>query len=69
MRKGEAEYVRSMFASIGADCKIAEASERFLEPLKGVVEPERKRKIIGEQFIRVFEEEATKVGAEFLIQG
>jgi GMP synthase (glutamine-hydrolysing) len=69
MRKGEAEYVRSMFASIGADCKIAEASERFFEPLKGVVEPERKRKIIGEQFIRVFEEEATKVGAEFLIQG
>ncbi len=69
MRKGEGEYVRDMFASIGAECKIVEASERFFKPLEGVVEPERKRKIIGEQFIRVFEEEATRDGAEFLIQG
>ncbi len=69
MRKGEGEHVRDMFASIGAECKIVEASERFFKPLKGVIEPERKRKIIGEQFIRVFEEEATRDGAEFLIQG
>ena len=46
------------------------AQERFYEKLKGVEEPERKRKIIGEEFIRVFEEEAKKIGAvDFLVQG
>ena len=69
MRKGEAQFVKDMFASIGADCKVVEASERFFRKLKGVVEPERKRHIIGEEFIRVFEEEATRVDAEYLIQG
>ena len=69
MRKGEGEFVRDMFASMGAECKIVDASDRFFKPLKGVIEPERKRMIIGEQFIRVFEEEATRDGSEFLIQG
>jgi GMP synthase (glutamine-hydrolysing) len=69
MRKGEGQFVKDLFASMGTECKIVEASERFFRLLEGVVEPERKRKIIGEQFIRVFEEEATKIGAEFLIQG
>ena len=69
MRKGEAQFVKDMFASIGAECKIVEASERFFRKLEGVSEPERKRKIIGEEFIRVFEEEATRLEAEYLIQG
>jgi len=47
-----------------------DASERFLHRLKGVIDPERKRKIIGEEFIRVFEEEANKIGkVDFLAQG
>ena len=46
------------------------AQERFYEKLKGVEDPETKRKIIGEEFIRVFEEEAKKIGAvDFLVQG
>jgi GMP synthase (glutamine-hydrolysing) len=69
MRKGEAQFVKDMFASIGADCKVVEASERFFRKLEGVSEPEKKRHIIGEEFIRVFEEEATRVEAEYLIQG
>ena len=69
MRKGEARFVKEMFASIGADCKVVEASERFFGKLEGVSEPERKRHIIGEEFIRVFEEEATRMEADFLIQG
>jgi GMP synthase (glutamine-hydrolysing) len=69
MRKGEAKFVKDMFASVGADCKVVEASERFFRKLKGISEPEKKRHIIGEEFIRVFEEEATRVEAEYLIQG
>ena len=50
--------------------KLVDAQERFLSKLAGVVEPEQKRKIIGEEFIRVFEEEALKVNdTEFLVQG
>ena len=69
MRKGEAQFVKDMFASVGADCKVVYAEERFFRKLEGVEEPERKRHIIGEEFIRVFEEEATRVEAEYLIQG
>ncbi len=69
MRKGEAKFVKEMFASVGADCKVVDAGDRFFNKLEGVEEPERKRKIIGEEFIRVFEEEATRVEAEYLIQG
>ena len=47
-----------------------DAEARFLEKLSGVSEPERKRKIIGEEFIRVFEEEAKKIGrVDYLVQG
>ena len=69
MRKGEAAFVKDMFASIGADCQVVDTADRFFKKLEGVSEPERKRKIIGEEFIRVFEEEATKLEAEYLIQG
>ena len=48
---------------------MVNAQQRFMEKLKGVVEPEKKRKVIGEEFIRVFEEEAKKSGAEYLLQG
>jgi GMP synthase (glutamine-hydrolysing) len=48
---------------------LVEAKKRFLQSLVGVVDPEIKRKIIGEEFIRIFEEEARRVGADYLIQG
>jgi GMP synthase (glutamine-hydrolysing) len=48
---------------------MANAQERFMQKLQGVVDPEKKRKVIGEEFIRVFEEIADKSGAQFLIQG
>jgi len=69
MRKNEARDVKAIFDSIGADLLVVDASERFFEALEGVTEPERKRKVIGELFIRVFEEEATRTDAEYLIQG
>jgi len=71
LRKGEAEQVLKVFRDkfkirlIGVD-----ARERFLSRLAGVTDPERKRKIIGEEFIRVFEEEADKLGRiDYLVQG
>lgn len=71
MRKDERAQVEALFKdaySINLICIDAEA--RFLEKLKGVTEPERKRKIIGEEFIRVFEEEAKKLGkVGCLVQG
>ncbi len=68
MRKGESEQIRKIFGnSFGINLKIVDASGRFLKKLEGVKDPEKKRKVIGEQFIRVFEEEAK--GADFLVQG
>lgn len=71
LRKGEAESVYSTFKDqFDMNLVMVDASEKFLTKLKGVSEPERKRKIIGEEFIRVFEEEERKLeGAEFLVQG
>jgi len=69
MRKNETEMVREAAGSAGIELKVVDAGEKFLNALKGVIEPEEKRKIIGEVFIRVFEEEAKKVDAKFLIQG
>lgn len=71
LRKGEAEEVVSVFRDGQKMNLIAvDASERFLTKLKGESEPERKRKIIGEEFIRVFEAEAKKLGAvDYLVQG
>ncbi len=71
MRKNEGDEVEAAFKGVfDANFVRANAQERFLGKLKGVKEPERKRKIIGEEFIRVFEEEAKKIGkVDFLVQG
>ncbi len=69
MRENEPESVRKFFQTFGINLVMVDAQVRFLERLKNVVDPETKRKIIGEEFIRVFEEVAEKTGAECLIQG
>ena len=73
LRKNEGDEVEAVFGPEGPynlNFIRVNAQERFYEKLKGVEEPERKRKIIGEEFIRVFEEEAKKIGAvDFLVQG
>ena len=73
MRKGEADEIEAVFGKDGPydlDFRRVDASERFFSQLTGVSEPEAKRRIIGEQFIRVFEEEAELLGKpEFLAQG
>ena len=70
MRKNESAEVVEMLKQIGITVNLIDAKERFYEALKGVTDPEEKRKAIGELFIRVFEGEAEKVeGAEVLIQG
>lgn len=73
LRKHEAEEVDAVFGKQG-DYQLnfvhVDARQRFYDKLKGVTEPEQKRKIIGEEFIRVFEEEAKKIGkVDFLVQG
>lgn len=71
LRKGEPEQVIEVFRDqMQANLVYVDASDRFLDKLAGVAEPEKKRKIIGAEFIRVFEEEARKLsGIEFLAQG
>lgn len=71
MRKGESESVIEVFRNqLDANLVYVDASERFLTKLAGVEDPEAKRKIIGAEFIRVFEEEARKLeGIDFLAQG
>ena len=69
MRMGESEEVAEMFAEMGIDLKVVDASEKFFSNLEGVTDPEAKRKIIGVQFIRVFEEEQALCGAKYLVQG
>ena len=71
LRKNEAEEVEEVFTKIfNVNFVKVDAKERFLSKLKGVSDPETKRKIIGEEFIRVFEEEAKKIGAvDYLVQG
>ncbi|MDE6397704.1 MAG: glutamine-hydrolyzing GMP synthase, partial [Clostridiales bacterium] len=70
MRKNEGDEVEAAFADSGVNFVRVNAGERFLCKLAGVSDPERKRKIIGEEFIRVFEEEAKKIGkVDFLVQG
>ena len=70
MRKNEGDEVEAAFQPWAMNFVRVDAEERFLGKLAGVTEPERKRKIIGEEFIRVFEEEAKKIGAvDFLAQG
>ncbi len=71
MRKNESENVEDLFRNrLGANLIYVDATERFLSKLENVADPEEKRKIIGSEFIRVFEEEARKLkGIEFLAQG
>jgi GMP synthase (glutamine-hydrolysing) len=67
MRKGETERIRTVFEKIHLD--IVHAEDEFLDALRGITDPEAKRKAIGERFIRVFEREARKQGAKCLLQG
>lgn len=71
LRKGEPEQVIEVFKNqMNANLIYVDATDRFLNKLEGISEPEQKRKIIGDEFIRVFEEEARKLdGIEFLAQG
>jgi len=71
MRKGESEQVIEVFGKeLDANLVYVDATDRFLDLLKGVSEPEKKRKIIGNEFIKVFDEEASKLeGISFLAQG
>ncbi len=71
LRKGEPEQVVQVFREeLGANLIYVDAVDRFLDKLAGIADPEQKRKIIGAEFIRVFEEEARKLsGIEFLAQG
>jgi GMP synthase (glutamine-hydrolysing) len=71
LRKNEGDEVEEVFRKqFDINLIRVDAEERFLSKLAGVTDPERKRKIIGEEFIRVFEEEAKKIGAvDFLVQG
>ena len=71
MRKGESESVIEVFKNqMDANLIYVDATERYLTKLEGVADPEQKRKIIGAEFIRIFEEEARKLdGIDFLAQG
>lgn len=71
LRKDEGDQVEEVFGkTFDMNLIRVNAQERFLDKLKGVSDPERKRKIIGEEFIRVFEEESNKLGdVDFLVQG
>ena len=67
MRKGETDRIRTIFGNI--HLQIVDAGDEFIGALKGLTDPEAKRKAIGERFIRVFEREAKKQGAKCLLQG
>ncbi|HOB17992.1 MAG TPA: glutamine-hydrolyzing GMP synthase [Candidatus Methanoculleus thermohydrogenotrophicum] len=67
MRKGETERIRSLFSDM--NLHVVDAGDEFFEALKGVTDPEEKRKVIGEKFIRIFEREAKRTGATMLLQG
>lgn len=69
LRKNESNQVRNLFQRLGIHLDYIDASERFFEKLKGIKDPEEKRKIIGELFIRIFEEFAEEKDIEYLIQG
>lgn len=71
LRKGEREYVEALYKrNFKIDLRVVDASKLFLKRLKGVVEPEQKRKIIGKTFVEVFEKSLRSIGgAEFLGQG
>jgi len=68
MRKGETKEIREVFDYMES-LRVIEAQDRFLDALAGVTDPEEKRKVIGEQFIREFETVANEVDADYLVQG
>ncbi len=69
MRKNEDAEVGKAFDATGVRYRLVDASEEFFDSLKGVIDPEEKRKIIGSKFIEVFEREAIDWGAGYLVQG
>jgi len=69
MRKNESKNVKKLMEKIGLNYHFVDASKDFYSALKGVEDPEKKRKIIGEKFIRIFENVAEKEDVEFLVQG
>ncbi|MGC8699984.1 MAG: glutamine-hydrolyzing GMP synthase [Candidatus Micrarchaeia archaeon] len=69
MREHETEEIRGQFGKTNIDFRIVDAQKIFLKSLKGISDPEKKRRIIGKVFAKVFEREARKVGADFLVQG
>jgi len=70
LRKGEAEEVLKTFEQLGLAVRFVDAKQRFLDRLKGVVDPEEKRRIIGAEFVAIFEEEAKELGGiPYLAQG
>lgn len=68
MRKGETEQIRDTFSYMES-LRVVEAQDRFLDALEGTIDPEEKRAIIGEQFIREFETVAKETDADYLVQG
>jgi GMP synthase (glutamine-hydrolysing) len=69
MRKGEIEGNEKLLKKIGLNVFVVDAKERFYAKLEGITDPEEKRKIIGELFIRIFEEIARQEGAKYFVQG
>jgi len=69
MREGEPEFVEKTFKNLGVNIVVVDARNRFFDRMRNVLDPEMKRKIIGEEFIRVFEEVAEKTKSEYLLQG
>ena len=69
MREGEPGFVERTFGDMGINFVSVNAAKQFLQKLKGVSDPEEKRRIVGREFVRVFEAQAKKAGAKYLIQG
>ncbi|MEF8832377.1 MAG: glutamine-hydrolyzing GMP synthase [Candidatus Thermoplasmatota archaeon] len=69
MRKNETENMDNILEEMGVNHKVIDAREEFYEAMEGVVDPEEKRNIIGNKFIEVFEREAKKFDADYLVQG
>lgn len=69
MRKNESKTVKKLMENMNINYRFIDASKEFYDALKGIIDPEKKRKIIGEKFIRVFEKVADKEKIEFLVQG
>ena len=69
MRKNESKNVKEMLEELGLNLRFIDASKEFYNALQGITDPEEKRKIIGEKFIRIFERVAKEEGARYLVQG